>query len=38
LPVLLVSQDNPDAPAPGSADNVVSDYKKLAAEIVRHGQ
>ena len=38
LPVLLISQDGPDAPAPGTADNVVGDYRKLATEIVRHGQ
>jgi chromosome partitioning protein len=38
LPVILVSQEGPDAPTAGTADNVVNDYRKLAAEIVRHGQ
>jgi len=36
LPVVLVSQEGPDAV--GTADNVVNDYRKLATEIVRHGQ
>ena len=38
LPVVLVSQEGPDAPTAGTADNVVNDYRKLATEIVRHGQ
>lgn len=38
LPVILVSQEGPDAPSAGAADNVVNDYRKLATEIIRHGQ
>jgi chromosome partitioning protein len=34
LPVNLVAQDS----AATEGDNVVSDYKKLAAELVRHGE
>ena len=38
LPVILVSQEGPDAPTAAMADNVVNDYRRLATEIVRHGQ
>ncbi len=39
LPVLLVSQEGPEgSTGAGVADNVVSDYRKLATEIVRHTQ
>jgi chromosome partitioning protein len=38
LPVILVSHDGPDAPTTGTADNVVNDYRRLATELVRHGQ
>jgi chromosome partitioning protein len=34
LPVNLVAQDSSAA----DGDNVVSDYRKLAAELVRHGE
>ena len=38
LPVILVSQEGPDAPTAAMADNVVNDYRRLATEIARHGQ
>jgi chromosome partitioning protein len=38
LPVILVSHEGPDAPAAGTADNVVNDYRRLATELVRHLQ